>query len=150
MIEDFKEEHFIQVKEIIHENFKNPWSDSNILFKSLNSIKKVAVYNSSTVIGFIDGHVIQDEADLLMLVVRKAEQGKGIGKSLLSTFINEARKKEVKKIFLEVSEKNIPAINLYKKFGFKQYGKRIDYYGSGENAILMKLSLNGAKVDDED
>ncbi len=147
MIDDFREEHFSQVKEIIHENFENPWSDSNIIFKTANSIKKVAVLQNSVVIGFVDGHIVYDEADLLILVVRKSQQKRGIGKRLLVEFLNEAKRRNVKKVFLEVSEKNVPAISLYKKFGFKPYGKRDNYYGIGKNAILMRLILNGTDFD---
>ena len=147
MIDDFREEHFSQVKEIIYENFENPWSDSNIIFKTANSIKKVAILQNSVVIGFVDGHIVYDEADLLILVVRKSQQKRGIGKRLLVEFLNEAKRRNVKKVFLEVSEKNIPAISLYKKFGFKPYGKRDNYYRIGKNAILMRLILNGTDFD---
>ncbi len=39
---------------------------------------------------------------------------------------------------LEVRESNIPAINLYKKFGFLEHGKRPRYYQAPiEDAIIM-------------
>ncbi len=142
IIDDFTEKYFCQVKQIIHSNFSNPWKDKDILFKSSNSIKKVALeLNSCKVLGYIDGYTVLDEADLLLIVVRKEYQNKGIGSSLLRYFINQVKAKNINKIFLEVSEKNEPAIRMYKKFGFEIYGKRDNYYGNGENAILMRLKL---------
>ena len=42
-----------------------------------------------------------------------------------------------KPITLEVNENNLPAISLYKKYGFKEVAKRKGYY-SGIDAILME------------
>lgn len=145
IIEDFKKEHFPQVKELIHKNFSTPWSDENILFETESSIKKVILDINQTVIAFVDGYTVHDEADLLLLVVKKDFRRKGFGELLLKTFIDDVKEKNVKNVFLEVSETNIPAISLYKKYGFKIYGKRKDYYGKGQNAILMKLELNGSR-----
>ena len=46
-----------------------------------------------------------------------------------------------KTVYLEVSHTNQPAINLYKKCGFKEYGIRKKYYGDTD-AILMKKHKN--------
>ena len=43
-------------------------------------------------------------------------------------------------IFLEVNTINYKAINLYNKYGFKQYSLRKNYYGNND-AILMKVEL---------
>ena len=45
---------------------------------------------------------------------------------------------ELKTLFLEVRESNMPAINLYQKYGFTQVGKRPKYYRDGETALVMK------------
>ena len=36
---------------------------------------------------------------------------------------------------------NIPAISLYKKFGFKEVGIRKKYYNNLDNAIIMNLEI---------
>ncbi|NPA52664.1 MAG: ribosomal protein S18-alanine N-acetyltransferase [Aquificae bacterium] len=144
VIENFSEKYFKQVKQIICSNFQNPWKDSNILFKAENSIKKVVVeINSCKVLGYIDGYTLLNEADLLLIVVRKEYQNRGIGSALLKYFLDHIKQKNIQRVYLEVSEKNQTAINLYKKFGFEIYGRRENYYGNGEDAILMKLELNG-------
>ena len=51
--------------------------------------------------------------------------------------INEIKKSRME-IFLEVRENNITAIEFYKKNGFKEAGKRKNYYrDTGEAAIIM-------------
>ena len=40
-------------------------------------------------------------------------------------------------ITLEVNEKNIPAISLYKKYGFETLGTRKKYYNNQFDAYIM-------------
>ena len=47
------------------------------------------------------------------------------------------------KINLEVREDNVRAINLYKKHGFKDIYLRKDYYGKGENALILVREMDG-------
>lgn len=79
--------------------------------------------------------------DLEDIFVEKSERKKGIGESLLSSFIAEAKERGGKKIFLEVRESNIPAINLYTKFGFEKISIRKKYYSDGENALVLVKNL---------
>ena len=67
---------------------------------------------------------------------------KGNAAFLLENFLHYASQSAVKKVFLEVRESNVPAIAVYKKFGFQIYGRRPDYYRNPEeNALLMSLSF---------
>ena len=40
---------------------------------------------------------------------------------------------------MEVNQNNIPAINLYKKYGFNILGTRKKYYNNTDDAIIMTL-----------
>jgi len=93
--------------------------------------------------GFAEFKIVEDEADLQMIVLKKEYQKKGYGKLFLSKLINELKEKGIEYIYLEVSEKNESAFNLYKKLGFKELDVREKYYRNGDNAILMKLKLHG-------
>lgn len=48
----------------------------------------------------------------------KTYQRKGIGELMLKTWIQKIKEKQIGSIVLEVLENNIPAINLYEKYGF--------------------------------
>jgi len=82
-----------------------------------------------------------DEAELHYLEVFEDFRQRGIGKELLKQLLGELKKRGVKKLLLEVSEKNIPARGLYEKFGFRQVGIRKNYYPDGSDAILMEREL---------
>ena len=57
-------------------------------------------------------------AFLSTIVIRKAYQGKGIGRSLIEEAVKYSKQSEMKKLRLQVSAKNEKAIRFYKKIGF--------------------------------
>jgi ribosomal-protein-alanine N-acetyltransferase len=76
--------------------------------------------------------------DIEDIVVDKEQRRAGIGSSLLKKVFEEAQTDGVKRVMLEVRESNLPAINLYRKFGFKDLSTRKKYYQDGENALVME------------
>ncbi|MBO7611872.1 MAG: ribosomal protein S18-alanine N-acetyltransferase [Elusimicrobia bacterium] len=106
-------------------------------FENKNSFFKV-LFADDKIAGYIIYHIVLDEAEILNIVIDNNFKRQSLGKYLLEQTLNEISKQNVKTVFLEVGEKNIPAINLYLKFGFEQYNIRNNYYKNGENAILMK------------
>lgn len=87
--------------------------------------------------GITAGYVIvfnnSDSLEIMKIGVNPQYRQKGIGTIL----INEMKKSRMG-IFLEVRENNNTAIEFYKKNGFKEAGKRKNYYrDTGEAAIIM-------------
>jgi ribosomal protein S18 acetylase RimI-like enzyme len=81
-------------------------------------------------------------AGVLGIGVVENYRGQGVGKALIKTVIDKAKKKGLTRIELTVREKNISAIALYEKMGFENEGLhknavRID--GKYENHISMAL-----------
>ena len=81
--------------------------------------------------GYLITYDSVDSLDIFEIAVDKNFRKKGIASKLLNK-INDERK-----ILLEVSEKNIIAINLYIKNGFKIISRRKNYYLDGSDAIVM-------------
>lgn len=80
---------------------------------------------------------------LFAIIVDEKYRGKGVGTKLLGALIDLARTKSIEILHLEVYEGN-PAIGLYKKFGFIEYGiqKRfVKEDGSYLAKILMQKRL---------
>lgn len=80
------------------------------------------------------GHVIS-------IAVLPEHHRKGIGYNLIREATRAMEKYNAKECYLEVRESNIPAINLYKKLGFKPAKVLRSYYADGENAFLMAIQL---------
>ena len=64
---------------------------------------------------------VNDDTPELGMAIRAEYRGRGIGTELLKTLLEQAKMKGIKTISLSVDPMN-PAINLYKRFGFKEIG----------------------------
>ena len=139
LIADCVKENIDTVCEIDRTGSNYNWTKSMFLaeLENKNSFFKV-LFADNKIAGYIIYHIIIDEAEILNIVIDNKFKRQNLGKYLLEQTLNDISKQNVKTVFLEVGEKNIPAINLYLKFGFQQYNIRNNYYKNGENAILMK------------
>ena len=61
-------------------------------------------------------------ATLVGMYISKEHRGKGLGDILLKEMIRRIKKKGYKKIELDVNTRQLPAIRLYKKNGFRKVG----------------------------
>ncbi|OGO20976.1 MAG: ribosomal-protein-alanine N-acetyltransferase [Chloroflexi bacterium RBG_16_50_9] len=90
------------------------------------------------IVGFAGIWIMADDAHITNLAVRKEYQRRSIGELLLLSIINLAGECKARIITLEVRASNVPAQNLYRKFGFVQVGVRHGYYlDNKEDAIIM-------------
>lgn len=128
----------ISDKEEIESNynkFPNIWDERTFEEDTRNS-KYFVAKQDNKVVGFVSYTVVLDEVEIMNIVTREDSRNQGIASSLLSYII---RKIDYNKINLEVNENNKTALNLYRKFGFKNVGQRKNYYNGKEDAILMSL-----------
>jgi [ribosomal protein S18]-alanine N-acetyltransferase len=92
--------------------------------------------------GFAIASAIAGEMEIENIVVSPQRRLRGWGRALLERLIEHAREKDVKKIFLEVRESNLPAIMLYRSLGFTESGRRKDYYSNPtEDALMLACQL---------
>nr|WP_255699002.1 ribosomal protein S18-alanine N-acetyltransferase [Tychonema sp. BBK16] len=81
---------------------------------------------------------ILEEAHIIMLAIHPQFQGQGLGQALLSALLKSAHDRQLERATLEVRDSNLAAVSLYKKFGFKEAGRRKRYYeDTGEDALVM-------------
>ncbi len=96
--------------------------------------------DGAEVIGFALGRVVADEAELLLLAVRRTIQGRGVGQLLLDRFTAIAKRRGAQRLHLEVREGN-RAIRLYKRAGFSEIGRRKNYYNGRDGEVYDALTL---------
>lgn len=90
------------------------------------------------VIGYVGMKMVLDEADITNVAVLPSHRKKGIARKLLKQLLEEAKKQNLHRIYLEVRASNIAAVTLYEHAGFKEVGQRKNYYDNPrEDAILM-------------
>lgn len=85
-----------------------------------------------------------DESFVQTLAVRRDRQNRGLGARMLTALIEEAKRRAMPMVGLEVRADNPVAQHLYERFGFERIGVRKGYYQpSNTDAVLMVLNLRG-------
>lgn len=132
----------LDLKDSLLNEFDDFWT-YNILEQEFNNENTtyIVAKDDNLVVGFAGILVIMDEANIMNIVTKKDKRKLGIGSLLLEKLIEISKLKKLASITLEVNKKNIPAINLYKKYNFQQVGIRKKYYDNTDAAILMTLYL---------
>jgi len=90
--------------------------------------------------GFALARVVVDEAELLLLGVRPAFRGRGIGGALIERTLAVALASGARLLHLEVRQGN-EALRLYNRVGFREVGRRRGYYRGGDGQLYDALSL---------
>lgn len=91
------------------------------------------------VVGYALGWLSGEDAELMSIAVGPEERGRGIGRALLSRFLQEMGEARVESVLLEVRASNAPARALYESLGFEPLGTRRRYYADGEDAWTYQL-----------
>lgn len=82
------------------------------------------------------------DADVQTIAVAAASRGRGDGRMLLTALLDEAARRRVAEVFLEVRADNPVAQALYVSEGFAEIGRRPRYYQPDDvDAIVMRLDL---------
>jgi len=89
-------------------------------------------------VGYAGITIYPPEAEVQTIAVAPWQQGRGTGRALLEAVISEASVRGCSRMLLEVRADNAAAISLYESFGFAINGRRRDYYGAGQDAVLMQ------------
>lgn len=136
-------EDYEQIKENLTSDFDDFWNASVLKSELLGEQKEYLVAKKNgEIVGFAGILRNPPEMEIMNIVTKKQERKKGIGAFLLNKMLEIAENNQVETIFLEVNEKNVVAKKLYENAGFCQIGRRKNYYGVGENAILMSKKGN--------
>jgi len=80
------------------------------------------------------------DEELLLIAVKPSCRGRRIGAALLGRFITDARLRGSTRLFLEMREGNV-AGKLYRSYGFREIGRRRNYYRSGDSGQFDALTF---------
>ncbi|MEJ7777686.1 MAG: ribosomal protein S18-alanine N-acetyltransferase [Sphingomicrobium sp.] len=100
--------------------------------------------DTANLLGFALYRTVADDAELLLLAVAPGAQGRGIGRQLLTHFIEDTKNNGASKIHLEVRDGN-RAIRFYEAAGFAPAGRRRNYYrgSDGQQYDALTFVLGG-------
>lgn len=123
----------IKLGNMINNNFSKVYDIDNYFDKKYNVI--YLDIEDNEVVGMIMAIVLYETCEILNIVVKEKYRNKKIATNLMDTLISEFAD-TIEFLTLEVSVNNIPAINLYKKFGLEIINTRKNYYENSD-AYLM-------------
>ena len=148
-IQKMTKEHLNQIKDILPIEFDKFWT-AEVLEKELENPLStyIVAINEGKVVGYAGLWEPCDEGHVTNIVTKLDKRGNKIGTKMLEELIKIAKNKNLKLVTLEVNVHNEIAIRLYKKYNFKEVGKRPKYYNNIDDAIIMTLDLfgDGAKT----
>ena len=134
-----------QVIAIDQVSFSLPWPQRSFQFELTDNPASrcwVAEFDGR-VVGMLVGWLIVDEIHIATIATHPDYRKQGIGKKLLALALDSAREEGAVSSFLEVREGNTVALEMYRKFGYVEDGRRESYYkDNDETAILMSAQLN--------
>ena len=102
-------------------------------------------FGSRRPVGFVMVRVAEDEAEVLTVAVAPRQRGRGLGRRLMDAVLRRLYHDRVKSVFLEVDDGNAPALGLYRTLGFREVGRRKNYYerpgAPPSTALVMRTDL---------
>jgi ribosomal-protein-alanine N-acetyltransferase len=93
--------------------------------------------------GFILSRLTPPDAEILTFAVDPTRRGGGVGRMLLDKHLENLERGGARLVFLEVADDNAAALKLYGRAGFKEIGRRENYYlrANGERRAAINLRL---------
>lgn len=131
--------HIEEVLSVEKLSFSIPWSRESFISEiSQNNLSRyvVSICNGK-VTGYGGMWLVAGEAHITNIAVNPDFRGKGAASTILDALLLICSKELISDITLEVRESNIPAINLYSKYGFKKEGLRKGYYEDNKEAAII-------------
>ena len=139
MIRRMLEADLSDVSELERQYFSMPWSEKQLreslenpdyLFLVLELEGKIAGYAGLVRAG--------DKGDITNVVLAEECRGRGFGKLLVRTLLEEGKRRGIRDFTLEVRVSNTPAIHVYEALGFVKEGVRKRFYEKPtEDAWIM-------------
>ena len=138
-----KPEHVPQIAALERQCFSDPWSENSISSELDSDLSLwLVALDGEQVAGYIGAQSVPPEADVMNLAVSPQYRRSGIGQRLLETLINRLAAEGINSLALEVRPSNEAALTLYRRFGFREIGRRPRYYVNPvEDALILQKEL---------
>ncbi|WP_455480937.1 ribosomal protein S18-alanine N-acetyltransferase [Bartonella sp. B12(2025)] len=118
--------------------------DNFLQDQSVFGYKASLIGQPDQILGFCLCRLILDEAEIITIAVHPHFRRQGIGSLLIDSTLRHLHHEHTIKLFLEVEETNLSALNLYHRFEFQKISKRLAYYQSKNSrgdAIIMQKTF---------
>lgn len=143
-------DHLEELEKLERICFSRPWSRKMLAEELENECAAFLVAEDAAtgqVVGYAGLLVVADEGYITNVAVFPAYRRRGIATQLIQVFINFAKGNRLAFLTLEVRPGNAAAIALYQGFGFKEVGRRKNYYDLPKEDALILTRVFGDEED---
>ena len=123
--------------------FPDPWDYRSVV--DLISTEGAMCFTATVdgkVVAYVIGRLIAPEGEIYRVAVRDEYRQRGIAYRLLDYAVKTSRGKGLESLFIEVRSENLPAIKLYRAYGFEEVGRRRGYYRNPTDDAIVMLKAN--------
>lgn len=121
---------------LVNKNFISVYNIKDILDRGYECIY---IYEeNNTILGFIHIEKHFEVIDLINIAVSESSRRKGIASKLIQYVLDTI---DHENFLLEVNSNNDSAIELYRKFNFKEINIRKKYYDDGDAIVMERRKL---------
>ena len=118
--------------------FSEPWSEEGILEAYRLGTRFFVAESGKNFMGYIGIKAVIDEGYITNVAVYPQYRRTGVATALINKVFEYAEEKRLSFVSLEVRASNTAAVSLYEKTGFKEEGRRKDFYRlPREDALIM-------------
>ena len=123
--------------------FPDPWSERDISDTIMHEgAMCFSAIKDGRLVAYVLGRIIPPEGEIYRVAVLPEYRQRGIGYRLLDFAAKTSRGDGLEVLFLEVRSSNLPAIALYRAYGFKKIGMRKNYYKNPTDDAIVMLKAN--------
>ena len=134
-------EHLDRLEQLERMCFSRPWSKKMLAEELDNQCAAFLVAvepETEKAVGYAGLLVVADEGYITNVAVDPSCRRRGVAAQLLQVFDNFAKGNHLAFLTLEVRSSNAAAIALYEGFGFREVGRRRNYYDlPKEDALIL-------------
>lgn len=125
--------------------YPHPWNHANFVDALHSGYQAQMLMADGHLVGYFVAMKGVDEVHLLNITVAPEYQGQGWARYMLDALGRWSRAQAAASLWLEVRVSNVRAQRIYEKHGFREVGRRKQYYPNGlqprEDALVMSLQL---------
>lgn len=135
---------FPDVKNLERLGQTEPWSDNSLETELTDANAfHFGLYSAQDrrLLAFVLARTILDEVHIHRVCTHPDRRRAGCARTLIGHLLETARSRGAHRVFLEVAASNTAALALYRRAGFTEDTTRENYYSTGDDAIVMTLTL---------
>lgn len=133
------------VAELERVSFPVPWKREYFASEigTAYRFNRVARAADGSLAGYVFCAFAGGEVHVNKIAVAPASRQRGVARLLMREVLDFSARIAAEEVYLEVRPTNVPARNFYVSLGFRDVGRRPQYYADGEDALVMSLFLRG-------